>query len=70
MDSELTKVERDQVSEILRRRANEIAGFSGDYRKDNNHFGSVEMALTREIERLRKLADRVNPASPNDGDGA
>jgi hypothetical protein len=65
---ELTKSERKQIAEILSRRANEIAGFSGDYRKDGNHFGSVELALSREIERLRRLADRVNPPDPEDED--
>ena len=44
------------------------AGFSGDYRKDSNHFGSVELALSREIERLRRLADKVNPAESEDED--
>lgn len=65
---DLTKKEREQIAEILSRRANEIAGFSGDYRKDGNHFGSVELALTREIDRLRRLAERVNPPEPEDDD--
>lgn len=54
--AELTKSERKQIAEILERMANEIAGFSGDYRKDENHFGSVELALIREIERMPRLA--------------
>ena len=62
--ADLTKHEREQIAEILDRRANEIAGFSSDYRNDPNHYGSVEFALTREIGRLRRLADRVNPAEP------
>ncbi len=61
MTTELTQAERNQVAEILTRRANEIAGFSSDYRNDPKHFGSVELALTREIERLRRLADKVCP---------
>jgi hypothetical protein len=65
---EMTKSERKQIAEILDRRANEIAGFSDDYRKDGNHFGSVELALSREIERLRRLADRVNPPDTEDAD--
>lgn len=65
---ELTKSESKQIAEILNRRANEIAGFNGDYRKDSSHFGSVELALTREIERLRRLADRVCPPEPEDDD--
>ncbi len=68
MADELTKNERKQIAELLGRRANEIAGFSSDYRKDGNHFGSVELALSREIERLRRLADRVNPPEPEDDD--
>lgn len=62
--TDLTKSEREQIGTILERRANEIAGFSGDYRNDPKHHGSVELALTREIERLRRLAVRVNPAEP------
>lgn len=68
MTTELTKSERAQIADILSRRANEIAGFSGDYRKDGSHFGSVELALTREVERLRRLADRVSPPDPEDDD--
>lgn len=59
--SDLTRIDREQIAEILQRRANEIAGFSDSYRRDDKHFGSVELALTREIDRLRRLADRVNP---------
>lgn len=51
--SDLTKGERAQVAEILTRRANEIAGFHGDYRSKPEHYGSVELALSREIDRLR-----------------
>ena len=64
--AELTKKERTQIAEILKRRANEIAGFSSEYKGDKNYFGSVELALSREIERLRTLAERVNPAEPED----
>lgn len=59
--ADLTQSERSQIATILNRRANEIAGFSDTYRNDPKHFGSVEFALTREIERLRRLAERVNP---------
>jgi len=68
MAEELTKSERAQIAEILDRRSNEIAGFSCDYKKDDSHFGSVELALTREIGRLRRLADKVNPPEPEDED--
>lgn len=58
---DLTQKECEQIAEILTRRANEIAGFSSEYRNDKGHFGSVELALSREIERLRRLADKVCP---------
>ena len=64
----LSDKDREQIAEILSRRANEIAGFSGDYRNDPKHYGSVELAMTREIGRLRRLADRVCPAEPVESD--
>lgn len=66
--SDLSKHERAQVAEILNRRANEVAGYADDYRRNPNHFGSVELALTREIERLRHLAVRVDPPEPEPED--
>ena len=65
MSFNLTPSDRMQIAEILSRRANEIAGFSDEYRRDDKHYGSVELALTREINRLRRLAERVNPQSPD-----
>lgn len=65
---ELKPSERKQVAEILNRRANEIAKFSGTYTEKSDHHGSVELALTREIERLRNLANRVNPPEPEEDD--
>lgn len=56
-----TRGDAEAIAEVLDRRANEIASFADQYRKDPNHFGSVELALTREIERLRNLAEKVNP---------
>jgi hypothetical protein len=64
----LTKKERADIAEILERRANEIAGFGDDYRRKPDHYGSVELALSREINRLRRLAERVNPAEPETED--
>ena len=64
----LTKKERNQIGEILRRRANEIAGFAGSYQNDPKHFGSVELAMTREMERLRRLAERADPPEPEEED--
>lgn len=66
MPADLIKSERDQIGEILRRRANEIAGFSDEYRRKTDHYGSVALALTCEINRLRHLADRVNPSEPEE----
>lgn len=63
---ELTQSEKEQIAEILTRRANEIASFSGGYQREGNHYGSVELALTREINRLRRLADKVNPQNLDD----
>lgn len=57
----MNKVERKEIEEILDRRANEIAGFLDDYRKIKDYYGSVELALSREINRLRNLADKVAP---------
>lgn len=68
MSNELTKSERAQIAEILTRRANEIAGFNDQYRRDDKHHGSVELALSRETGRLRRLAERVNPPEPEDED--
>ena len=64
----LTKSERNQIGEILTRRAQEIASFSSDYQRNDAHHGSVELALTREIRRLRELASRVNPPEPSTED--
>jgi hypothetical protein len=66
--ADLTKLEREQVAEILGRRANEIAGFNDEYRRNPNHFGSVELALKREIGRLRELAERVLSLDPDELD--
>ncbi|NBW08282.1 MAG: hypothetical protein EBR82_09665 [Caulobacteraceae bacterium] len=65
---QLTPSERHQIAEVLKRRSNEIATFSDAYRRDDKHYGSVEFALSREITRLRRLADRVNPPQPDHED--
>lgn len=64
--TDLTKHERAQIAHILDRRANEIAIHASEYTRDPKHHGSVEMALTREIERLRALSERVNPFVPEE----
>lgn len=71
MTVELTKAEREQITEILERRANDIASFKGDVKHwTGDSFkefpGSVEMALTREVNRLRRLADLVRPETPEE----
>lgn len=65
MTARLTPFARREIGEILNRRANEVAGFLDKYRRDSDHFGSVELALTREIDRLRRLAEQVDP-TPED----
>lgn len=67
MDAGLTINERLQIAEILNRRANEVAGFNDEYRRNVSHHGSVELALSREIDRLRKLAEKINPYDSSDG---
>lgn len=59
----LTPKERADVAHILSRRANEIAHHSG--KNHDEQPSSVEMALTREIQRLRRLADKINPPKPD-----
>lgn len=68
MNIDLTTHEREQIAEVLRRQANEIAGFKADYTRGNAHLGSVELALTREIARLRHLESRVHPAEHDEGE--
>jgi len=55
----LSQSELEDVAYILDRRANEIFGFRSDYLTISSHHGSVEMALTREIDRLRDLANKI-----------
>lgn len=64
--TDLTKSERKQIAEILDRRASEVARFNRQYTEQPEHYGSVELAHKREIERLRHLANRVNPAEPEE----
>ena len=57
----LTSGDRRQIADILSRRASEVALFKSDYCKDDKHFGSVELALSIEIDRLRSLARKIDP---------
>lgn len=66
MSTDLTSKEREHVAEILDRRANEISGFLSEYLSDPKHYGSVELALTREVERLRRLSEKVCPVEPDE----
>lgn len=62
--------QREQISTILRRRANEIAGYSDEHKERpvrpdiKGMPASVEYALELEINRLRKLSDLVAPPKP------
>jgi len=66
----LTTAQRDQISTILSRRANEIAGYSDEHREkptqpDRKGMpASVEYALELEINRLRKLSALIAPPKP------
>lgn len=56
----------EDITEILDRRANDVASFKMDMetelgRKLNGFPGSVEMALSREVYRLRKLSTALKP---------
>ena len=61
----LTNTEREQIATILKRRANEIASFKMDMQKGKD-LASVDYALELEIDRLRRLAGRVNPPEPEE----
>lgn len=56
---EITENQRRQVCEVLELRANEIARFS-DGNRDKTP-ASVDVALHREIKRLRQLAEILRP---------
>lgn len=54
----MNQSDAEQIAEILERRANEVAGYYDDCCKTAvSAPGSVEMALDREIKRLRRLAE-------------
>ena len=67
----LTESECSQIAEILDRRANDVVTFQQDVEKRlkeplGDYRGSVEMAIRREVTRLRKLADKIRPESTKD----
>jgi len=75
----LTLQDRYHLVEILERRANEVASFKRDMEEAASqqagakvYFyslpGSVELALTREVRRLRALADKVRPPAQDGED--
>ena len=64
----LTNQDVEDIEDILRRRANEIASFKTNYCDNPHHLGSVELALTREVARLRALAEKINPLIDVDDD--
>ena len=61
----LTPADREQIAEILSRRANEIAGFSGDYRNDPKHFVTNRFGRTHDVNNLYVCDASVFP-SPTD----
>lgn len=68
MQNELTNSDRCQICEILDHRANEIAGFANKYRNQPDCIGGVLFAVSREVDRLRRLSDRVAPIETEEAD--
>ncbi len=75
--TKLTNSELDQISEVLSRRANELATFEGDLQKAFarltsgqsllfNLPGSVDLAISREISRLRALDGKLSGLKTED----
>lgn len=81
----LTKSERKQIAEILKRRANDIADFRHEATRQYETLGSqvthktnirvcaelpgsIDLALMREMDRLRILAEKINPPEPETED--
>jgi hypothetical protein len=61
---QLSDIDRRAIYEILGRRANDVASFKESHK---DAPGSVEMALSREIDRLRNLQDIMGlPQEPED----
>lgn len=55
----LSVTQADEIVEILDRRANEVAAYNDEYVRKPDHYGAVELALSREIKRLRGLSDAL-----------
>jgi len=68
VSADLTDSERRQIAEILDHRANEVAGFLGEYRNRPDCIGGVLFAVSREVDRLRRLSDRLAPPEPEGED--
>lgn len=75
----ITETEGRAIAQILKRRANEVASYQRDLVERISHQtgrevhvhdvpGSVELALSREVERLRRLADRCCPPPEPESD--
>lgn len=62
MTHQLTPSEAAQIDDLLRRRANDIAHYHTEHR--DKLPAPVEYALTREIDRLRRLAECVKNTQP------
>ncbi len=76
---EITIADRAQIAEILERRANEVASFKSDMEEKVSDKagtkiqfyafpGSVELAIAREVLRLRRLADKIKPREISEED--
>ena len=73
----LTDAQRNQIAEILKRRANEIAGYKTAHSGEtypsridpkDQMPASVEFGLDREIKRLRDLANAIEVPKPPEPD--
>jgi hypothetical protein len=69
----LTISERKQIADILDRRANDNASFKYDTEKKlgtplADYRGSVEMAISRETARLRRLSEKIAPPTQDEDD--
>lgn len=64
----MTEKQATEIAEILGRRANDVASYLNENRKTIQ--GSVELALDREIRRLRDLESAVRPPSKDSDEEA
>ena len=57
----ITDQELEQIADILKFRANELAKYSMSHRESADYSDAVSHAISREIARLRDLEDKIRP---------